>query len=48
MTCDEKEREKYGQELKNLKYLSDKFKKDEIAIYASFTNDVMGGDDFSN
>ncbi len=35
-------------ELERLKRLSDHYGKDGFGIYAAFTYDVQGGDDFSN
>ena len=48
LTCDEKQKENYIKELKNLKYLTDKYDAKDFVVYGSYTHDVQGGEDFTN
>jgi hypothetical protein len=40
LTCDAKERENLLKELKRLKYIADKYKKEDFGIYGTFAFDV--------
>ena len=48
LNCDEKEKERFNKELKNLTYLTEKHQKEDFVVYGCFTNDVQGGDDSNN
>ena len=48
LTCDDKEKDKYTKELKNMNYITEKFKDEKLAVYGVYTNDIQGGEDHNN